>query len=327
MKSWRSLPIRLSLLFAAACLGSYSSCAHAAADGQEQTSTFSGSCCGAERADEVWLISTRHLGCPSPDKSSDVDLHVEYYGGEDRGWIESSFDEFLAGSDPAQPTMIYVHGNRIEWNDAIQRGWHVRNSVLGCSQVEPVRFVIWSWPSDKIHGQFRDVRAKAARTNGEAYYLAWFVSQLDPTAPVNILGYSFGARVATGALHLLGGGELAGLTMPHGQVPRIHVALLAAALHNYWLQPWACHGSALLRVDRLLVHYNSCDPYLKRYRFIEKHASPDALGYTGMRVDDSQGAWIEQRDVCPIVGKSHAQANYFNSTIVTDQVRETLFGQ
>ena len=102
---------------------------------------------------------------------------------------------------------------------------------------------------------------------------------------------------------------------------------MAAALHNHWLQPGACHGSALSQMDRLLIQYNSCDPYLKRYKYIEKHARPDALGYTGMRVDDSQGAWIIQRDVCPVVGKSHAQVRYFNSTIVTDQVRETFFGE
>ena len=167
--------------------------------------------------------------------------------------------------------------------------------------------------------------ANAARTNGEGYYLAWFISQLDPATPVSIAGYSFGARVTTGALHLLGGGELAGRSLPPGHPPRVRVALLAAAIHNYWLQPGACHGSALSQMDRLLIQYNSCDFYLKRYGCIEKHAHPNALGYTGMFVDQPGEVRIDQRDVCGIVGKSHAQINYINSPTLTNQIRETLF--
>ncbi len=327
MKSWRSLLIGLSLLYLASGLGSHSSRAHAADDAAEQTSTLGGQCCGDERVDDVWLISTRHLGCPSTDNTKAVDLHVEHYGGKGIGWTESSLAEYLASDDPARPTMIYVHGNRIDRCEAIRRGAHVRNSVLGCSQVEPVRFVIWTWPSDQIHGQVRDVRAKAARTNGEGYYLASFISQLDPDTRLSIVGYSFGARVTTGALHLLGGGELAGLSLPYAQTPQVRVALMAAALHNNWLQPGARHGSALSQMDRLLIQYNSCDPYLKRYKYIEKHARPAALGYAGMHVDNSQGVWLDQRDVCPIVGRSHAQIRYFNSKIVTDQIRAAFFGE
>ncbi|MEO8495248.1 MAG: hypothetical protein ABI614_09270 [Planctomycetota bacterium] len=291
----------------------------------EPADAVSRSCCEDDRADDVWLISTRHLGCPSWDKTQAVDLQVKHYGGEGIGWLEASLDEFLASSDPAQPTMIYVHGNRVDWSESIKRGWHVRNSVLGGSQVEPIRFVIWTWPSDQIHGQIRDVRAKAARTNGEGYYLAWLISQLDPATPVSIVGYSFGARVATGAVHLLGGGELAGRSLPPGQPPRVRVALLAAAVHNYWLQPGGCHDSALSQMDRLLIQYNSRDFYLKRYGCIEKHAHPNALGYTGMCVDQSGGVRIDQWDVCGIVGKSHAQIDYMNSPTLTNQIRETLF--
>jgi len=326
MKSWRSSLINLSLLFAAACLGSYQSRAQAAADVPEQKSALGDECCDVDRADDVWLISTRALGCPSWDNTIEIELHVEHYVGKGGGWIETSLDEFLASSNPAQPTMIYVPGNQIDWNEAIKRGWHVRNSVLGCSQIEPIRFVIWTWPSDRIHGLLRDVRVKAARTDGEAYYLAWLLSQLDSSTPLSILGYSLGARVTTGALHLLGGGELAGRTLPHAQAPPVRVALLAAGVHNNWLQPGAYQEYALSQMDRLLIQYNSRDPVLQRYRCLERHARPAALGYTGMYVDESLGAWIEQQDVRCIVGKSHAEARYFNSTTLTDQIRDALFG-
>jgi len=328
MKFWRFLLVGISLHIVVAGGALSPMCAYAAADGPQQEGSSSGECCDVDRADDVWLISTRHLGCPCWDKSDDeLDLHVERYGGKGVGWIETSLDEFFSSADPAQRTMIYVPGNRVDWNDAIVRGNHARDGVLGCSHIEPIRFVIWSWPSDQIHGQLKDVRVKAARTNGEAHYLAWFLSRCDTETPISILGYSFGARVTTGALHVLGGGQLAGQTLPHAQPRRTRVALLAAAVHNYWLQPGACHEYATSQMDRLLIQYNSCDPVLQRYRIIEKHGRPAALGYTGMRVDETAGTYIDQHNVCCIVGKSHAEARYMNSTILTDEIRETLFGE
>ena len=326
MKFLRSVLVSLLLLSAAACLGSYESRALAANDVPEKANTFSSPCCTVDRVDDVWLISTRHLGCPEWGKMNQIDLHVEHYDGTGAGWVEASLQEFLASGNPSQPTMFYVHGNRIEWNEAMERGWRARNTVLGCSHIEPIRLVIWSWPSDKIHGQLRDVRTKVARSNGEAHYLAWLLSQLDSATPLSIIGYSLGCRVATGALHLLAGGELGGHMMPSSQSPRARVALLAAALHSYWLQPGAYHESALLLMDRLLIQYNSCDPVLKRYEWTESNASPSALGYTGMYIEEPLGVWIDQRDVCGIVGKSHAEARYFESPTLTDEVREALFG-
>jgi hypothetical protein len=339
MKSRRSLLFVLPFLIASAWHGSFVSDVCQAADTPEQVSSpvvahpdVDHSCmdrCEDERLDDIWLVSTRHLGCPSVDKGAKFDLHVEHYGGKEAGWIEKSLDDLFSSSDPMQPTMVYVHGNRVDWCDAIRRGSHARNSILGCSHVPSVRFVIWSWPSNQIHGQIHDVRFKASRTNGEARYLAWFLSQLDSKRPLRLLGYSFGARVITGALHLFAGGDLSGqalATSPRSDMPqRFCVALLAPALHNYWLQPGACHELAMSQMDRLLIQYNSCDPVLQRYRLIEKHARPAALGYTGMYLDDASETLVTQRDVCCYVGDSHAESRYFHSTTVTDEIRELFF--
>ncbi len=311
------------------CLYSPATLAFASANAPDQKSLDSTDCCSVERVDDIWLISTRHLGCPAWDKSSDVDLRVKHYSVVD-GWSESSLSEFLASDDPTQPTLIYVHGNRVGWCDAIQGGRNAYEDLLGCSPSRPVRYVIWSWPSDQIHGQLKDVRVKAARTNGEGYYLAWLLGQLDPATPVSLLGYSFGARIATGALHLLGGGELAGRALsPVLQRPSssIRVALIAAAVHNHWLHPGGCHDQALSQMERLLIQYNSCDPVLKRYRLIEKRSRPAALGYTGMYVSDELATWIEQRDVCCIVGKSHDEDRYLSSASLTAQMRLTLLDE
>ncbi len=291
-----------------------------------QKPTASKGCCDATRADDIWMISTRHLDCPCLDKNSgDFDLEFTRYVGKQ--WVASSIDEFLTTGDAAQPTLFYVHGNRVDCEDVKDRGMQAYHGLLDCSCAGPLRFVIWSWPSEKVHGQIQDVRAKAVRTDREAHYMAWLLGQMPPDTRTGLVGYSYGARVVTGALHVLGGGRLAGCTLPAAYQRgggAYNVVLMAAALHNYWLQPDSCHGRALDQVSHLLNQYNPCDAVLKRYKAVERRGRPQALGYTGMCVDEGLAIRIQERDVCDIIGHSHAERLYFESDSITAEARESL---
>ena len=96
--------------------------------------------------------------------------------------------------------------------------------TAGVDDATPIRFVIWSWPSAQVRGQLRDVRTKANRTELAGYCLAWVLTHLPETQQVSLLGYSFGARIATGAMHLVGGGEL---VRTHAAATPGHVAKYA----------------------------------------------------------------------------------------------------
>jgi hypothetical protein len=235
-------------------------------------------------------------------------------------------EEFFAG-DSAGLTVIYVHGNRIESCEARQTGRRFYRTLTRCvSDPTPIRCVIWSWPSGQIRGQIRDVRCKAQRSNWEGVYLAWFLSRIDQQASVSLVGHSFGARVITGALHMLAGGAIAGQRLPAERSPRAtcRVVLLAAALHNHWLSPGAFHGRAPDQMDRLLLLYNSCDPALRRYHLVEKCGSPEALGYTGLwnlAAFESAAQRVQQWDACGTVGKSHGAHQYLCSPQLMEQVR------
>jgi len=288
----------------------------------------SGEVSGVERRmDDVWLISTRCLCCPCWHKADWVELEYQRYD-HPAGWSEATLEEFLAG-ETTRRTLIYLHGNRVSAREAFARGWQAYHALLDSSDAEPVRFVIWSWPSDQICGPLRDVRSKAARTNGEGHYLAWLLAQLPSETPVSLLGYSFGARVATGALHVLGGGELAGSQLPPSlqrSTSATRVVLMAAALHNWWLQPGGSHEQALGQMEQLLIQYNSCDPVLQRYRFVEKRSKPAALGYTGMYLDEDVAISIDQSNVCCLVGRSHDEDRYLNSPSIVEEARQALLG-
>ncbi len=264
--------------------------------------------------DELWLISTRRGGggCECGH------LPVQRASGCGH-WQWSTMAEFLS-AEPSMLTIFFVHGNRVSPALAVDYGVSAYRALLQqAPPTAPVRFVIWSWPSEKVKGQIRDIRAKAARTNADGYYLACVVNQLDPTTPVGLWGYSFGARITTGALHLLGGGHMGGYTLsatPLAKRPPIRVVLMAAALHNYWLLPGRYHGQALDPVEAMLLINNSCDRALKHYHLVTRCGSPDALGYTGFAGPYRLGIAAEkvsQMDACCIVGEEHDLRRYLAS--------------
>lgn len=281
--------------------------------------------CGTARTgDQIWLVSTRQLGCGSLVAPQAYD--VQHLDAEQR-WQTAEPDSLLQ-ADPGVPIVVYIHGNRANRCKAIAEGWHAYQAITSdfCGASAPnIQFVIWSWPSDRVRGELRDVRLKARRTDLEAYLLAQWLACFDSQCRVGLIGHSYGARIVSGSLHLLGGGPLAGHSL--SEVPakpfRARVVLLAAALHNYWLRPGCRNDTALTCVDHLLNLYNRCDPVLRHYRILDKYTRAEALGYTGMRLSDlSTGREsVRQQDVCCSVGRSHGAEYYFDSPGVLAQIR------
>ncbi len=204
-----------------------------------------------------------------------------------------------------------MHGNRESSQAAEHDGGNV---FLRMRHFVPsghsFRFVIWSWPSDKIHGPVRDLRVKAQRSDLEAYPLAWLISQMRPDAPVAVCGYSYGARLVTGALHLLGGGGLAGNRLPvDGRLERrpMRSVLVAGALDHDSLAPGHRSGLALSQVEGMLITVNHRDPALKWYRRLFGLHGPPAIGWSGA-AGYTPGVW--QMDVSAQVGKSHELSDH-----------------
>ena len=105
-------------------------------------------------------------------------------------WSPSSQAAFVQSVHPQQVLCVYVHGNRMSASDAVEQGMEMYQQ-LACTQT-PLRFVIWSWPSDRIHGPIQDAQVKAARSEGESYYLASLLARLPSGQSVSLVGYSYG---------------------------------------------------------------------------------------------------------------------------------------
>lgn len=289
-------------------------------------------CCPAlcRDRDSVWLVSTRHLGCAGCQPHCPR-LKV-WHRQSGFGWTASTTESFVAADDPATITVFYVHGNRVDNASAMANGVTIYHRLARRADEETqLRFVIWSWPSDRMIGPLRDARAKAQRTDSESYYLGCLLLQLDPRLRVSLVGHSFGVRIVTGSLHLLAGGSVAGRVLPVGggdAMARVRVVGVAGALDNDWLLPGHRHGRAVSLIDQLLVVYNPCDAVLKRYRLISQCRSHEALGYTGLVCSEYLGEGkerIEQINASPWVGKTHSIEAHSRSAVLLNEIRRVAF--
>jgi hypothetical protein len=284
--------------------------------------------CGTLREhDQIWLISTRDLGCPNG--AWPPALHVWLYNGAG-GWNESSVDAFLAADNPQMPTVFYAHGNFDSADDAVDRGLQVYSRLAAQTPSDrPMRFVIWSWPTDRDKHPLRVTRMHAHRADADAYYLGWLVNRIDHRVEVGLVGYSLGARVVTGALHLLGGGELIGLALeidPKAPHQMVRAALLAAAEDCDWIVAGHPNGQTIPFVDRMLLLNNGCDSVLKRYPHLERCDHSEALGYVGI-CGPFDSRKVEQLDVCCAIGPEHDWARYFyNDSLVADMLPYLFLG-
>ena len=277
---------------------------------------------------EAWLISTRcvPLSCPAgvdPERFS-YQVSLE----ECPRWNAADADAFFEQSTSDTPVVVFVHGNRTDRCDAITESWPLYRQLLNQSAGHLFRFVIWSWPAEQTRvGPRRDALIKASRSDTQSFYLASWLDRLPPETPVTLIGYSFGARVITGALHLAEGGTLLGMQHETGTPDQsrrpVRVVLVAAALDCEWLLPGSRNGLAGRRIEQMMVTRNCGDRGLRFYPRMRRNDSSSALGATGpaspTRLAES-GLKFETVPVESQVGRDHLWHAYLRSSAVRSRL-------
>lgn len=276
---------------------------------------------GGEAVDEVILLSTRNVGSVCSDQAMSRRLHCEKIsiGSDGRPrWVAGDWRATLSDETIERSTVVYVHGNRISRGEDRSQGLQVYRSLIGHGRPDgPIRFVIWSWPAAQVPGPVKDYKLKANRTRPTGWQLAWYLDKLPAQARISMLGYSYGARVASGAMHVLGGGSLGGLKLTsrmHPQRRSLRVAFLAAAFDADWIQPGHFHGRALSsNVERLILLTNRLDPAMRFFHLSNGRGRVHALGKEGFPQPQrlgSAGRNLKRIDFTPEVGRSHALSDY-----------------
>ncbi len=272
----------------------------------------------ATETDRCWLINTR--GLTSSARCADLDRPALSVSRLDcRGSLQqTTLEDYLRSLNPLRSVVIYVHGNRMEACEARLHGMQIYRLCRSCPRAGAIDWVIWSWPSEQAGILTRDVRIKASRTDAQGLYLAWLLREHHGrSVSATLIGYSFGGRVVTGALHAMAGGSLArrSLTGPAITGGSIGVGLIAPAIDSHWLTEHGYHAMATQNMQRMVLMYNRRDIVLKRYWLIDKVRGRMALGYSGptafaCRADGSQLP-VRSRDCSTAIGKDHDELDYF----------------
>ncbi|MFM7035659.1 MAG: alpha/beta hydrolase [Planctomycetia bacterium] len=281
-------------------------------------------------APDVWLVSTRRLPstrCVPLAPGMTVERFVDQgCGGRcTRGRWEQADMESLFGTDDhgrLKPILIFIHGNRYEGYEARQQGLLLaRHCAAACPNAGPVRTVIYSWPSEKDGILLKDGRAKLSRAYSEGRYLAWLLGQIDPSRPVGIVGYSFGALITLEALGDLVDAEDRGrsdLQPWRGRPAQTNLMFIAAAVRCDAFAPRGPYRETLECVDRVSLIVNPRDKALNFFPILSTTTQMEALGHTSM-----PRHWMPEHvefsaiDAQSIIGKKHGLPLYLASPSLT----------
>lgn len=278
-------------------------------------------CASENVTSEIWELSTRHMPerfrCISTEHPG-FDVHRF----ADGCWRSDSLERALV--DDGRLVIIYVHGNFMERNNSLQRV-RIIDGYLRRRAHRPYRLIMLSWPSQPEPHPYRNVLENAEGAEDQSLYLAWLLEQLGGRSQVSLMGFSLGGRTVTGALHLVSGGTIPGLSHSHASgTPDLRslyrVGLVAPAVDRTWLSPTGRHRHALDRVDGLVNLYNSSDPVLRRFRFLDRLSRPVAAGFTGFeslanpRITEPLAGQpaIMQYDCSRAVGNTHSERTYYS---------------
>ncbi len=278
-----------------------------------------GPACGCP---DVWVVSTRRLPgiCRLPDQAT-FDIERLAAGEGSSRWEPSDVDNLLA--DPARPLVIFIHGNRYAAGVAKAQGLALARLVAAAAP-GGVRTVIFSWPSAKDGRPLADGRAKYERAHADAHYLGFLLGQIEPTRPVAVIGYSFGAIITLGALDDLVAAERSGRTdlAPWTDRPgRTHLVFIAPAVRCDALAPRGPYRDAVACIDRLTLVINSRDEALKFFPWLDRRIRADALGAVAM-----PRSWLPDdvdysaRDAAAIIGCQHGLPLYLASPTLTGRI-------
>lgn len=280
--------------------------------------------------DEVWVVNCRGLGARSREQNVE---RLQYTRLAEGGrWTMADRAEFFSAESSPSLVAIFVPGNGYTAAQARDLGTAAFTRLVAGTPHPPVRFVIWSWPSEPVNtGPVRDVRVKAGRTTLAAWYLARWLDDLPPETQVSFIGTSFGARVVGEALQLRAGGRLGDFQIaprPEPQAP-VNAVFVSAAIDNDWLLPGRRLGLAMSQVNHLLSINNTSDSILRRYRLVyNRRSDAVALGYAGLPSAARFGPLAEQvREInaSSLVGRRHGFSHYFAVPRIVDWMRPYVF--
>lgn len=277
--------------------------------------------------DEVWRIDGRNSHCDPQNLSL---LNVFRLDGCQ--WSSQPLEALCAAhqSDRSKVTLIYVHGDRTDDYYAALRGLSCYRNLFGQSSEccgSGVRFVIWSWKSEKeFHRPSKDYNLKAQRSRTVGKSLATFLEAFSDRRII-LAGYSLGCQAFLIALEEMAKCQPLPLnTDGSPNSDKYRVCLIAPALEPCYVSQHRCPLAGAELVAQTDIFDNSADRALKCAKVLGWHVAPG--GGTSIQVLACHGTLpisnITFFDLADAVGKRHSIVAYTAVPVVGCRLREMV---
>ena len=278
--------------------------------------------CQMVPGDEIWVVNTRNIPESCSDCFGSVPAEVCQWTGAD--WINQTQEDLFnsARTNSALSNVIYAHGNFTDYGWSLRRGCEVYGSFFrdGCTR-GPLRFVIWSWKSERESAFCSDYHIKSHRAVEEGCRLNSIASQLGPKPPI-VIGYSLGAQAVLSALSqpAFVQNETTATSVPW------RVALIAVALDAEFPPQIVGNLQITNRLEQLVVFTNAKDPALRSSNRLTRRRthSPPFSQYELLPSLPSGPGTFSQFEVGSEIGRHHAITYYRQSETIRCHIRQLL---
>jgi hypothetical protein len=271
------------------------------------------SCCHAPP--DLWVFNTRCVPkCNNLDAGFEH-ISIKHWDPSCNRWVKETLESYLA-QEASMPTLIFAHGNTLQDKGAMKQCWFLYGKMRCCPGQK--RLVFWNWPAQIAIKRpilrprkliMANLRIKYVYSEHQAYYMAKVVQRMSMAQRVTVGGHSYGAIIASGAAHFLGGGELRGLTLAGAvaaERPNFRVANISGAFDNDAMIPGYRFGQSFVAAEKVLNTRNCRDSTLDNWPKVSLRGRK-AIGVTGINAN-LLGQYANK--LCQItmtadVGKSH----------------------
>ncbi len=288
---------------------------------------------------DFWIVSSR--GCQQGLVRRSVCCRFDFarYDGQHR-WSDER--EFLASMKPGIPVCIVVHGSFVRPVDVVPDSVNMYRWIRAAAPEQPLHVVFYTWPSGGITTldprnpastiiPAFDIVLLGGRAEFNGFYLGRLISKIPAHHRVSLFSHSHGVRVTASALHLIGGGKIAGrrLCACGHQGHRIRVVFAAAAIDHDWLNPGQRYGHAMYPTECLLNFKSRHDLALKIYP-LQRLFARRALGRTGfLPKDRAKLGWlkgkISELNITHLVEYGHMIPHYYRQPRIASWMSPWLY--
>lgn len=242
-------------------------------------------------------------------------------------------DELMGSLEPGVPVCFMAHGSFVIWESVLNDSAYTYRWLRSAAPFRKLHVIFFTWPSEPASKILPhcEVNRLGHRATLHGIYLADLVTRVPSECPVSLIGHSHGARLVSGAVQALAGGEVEGRVLASGPdcTHRIRVVYSAAAMDHHWFNPGEYFDRVLCRVEAAVNLRSKLDVplliYPIRRPFASKALAISHLTWRDRRKLGDAACRLDDCDVTGLVRCGHIWAHYYSNPEIACAIRHYVY--